>query len=75
MTASLDPAARTYREARRALQTALNDSRSCWNDSARHAFDRRYADRLTADAQRTGAELDQLAAQLNAAMATIRQCQ
>lgn len=67
MTASLQPAAAAYADALRALERALDASRAQWDDSARHAFDRRHGDRIISAGKRARTEHQDLARELDAA--------
>jgi hypothetical protein len=64
---SLAPAVTAYAEATGALKRSLAETREPWNDVARHAFDRQYADPLGSAARHTEAELRRLAEELLAA--------
>lgn len=67
MTASLTPASRAFAEALRALQRAFEESRTTWDDAARQSFDRRYADRIVTEGNRSLTEIQQLAQELDSA--------
>lgn len=68
MATTLDPAAAALAEAVRALERILADTRAQWNDPARRTFDQRHAVQILGDAKQTLAELQQVAAQLTAAV-------
>lgn len=68
MTATLDLAVTALADAVRALEQALDSTRAQWNDQARRAFDERHALVILGDARQTVAELQQLAAELSAAV-------
>jgi len=63
-TPSLSPAAATMTEALRALERVLADSRAQWNDSARHTFDRRFANSIETCGAKTERQLHHLAQEL-----------
>ncbi len=67
MTASLDGPTTALGEALRAFERALSDSRGQWDDSARHAFDRRYADRILFDGKQACNEMQRLQQELASA--------
>lgn len=71
MSASLMPAATAISEAARSLERALASSRAQWDDAARHAFDRRFADPIQTDSAKASGELQQLAEDLAAAIRTL----
>jgi hypothetical protein len=68
MTASLDHNLNAFGEALRGLERTLSESRGQWDDRARQAFDRRYGNMIVSEGRRAGAELQQLAQQLAAAV-------
>lgn len=68
---SLSPAATAFSDSVSALERVLEDSRSHWNDSARHAFDVRFARAIQADGQKMAAELRHLAQEMAAAARTL----
>jgi hypothetical protein len=68
MSPSLEPHAMMFSDAVRALQHVLEDSREQWNDAARLAFDRRYAERIMTECKKAEEQLKRLAADLTAAV-------
>jgi hypothetical protein len=68
MMTTLNPAAAAFAEAVRALELTLDGNRAQWDDSARRSFDQRHAVLILSDAKRALAELQQLAADLAAAI-------
>jgi hypothetical protein len=66
-TPALDPHASALDDALRALERSLNDSRAYWDDQARHAFDRRFADPVVTGGRRVANQLMQLTQDLAAA--------
>ena len=68
MGASLDPHASAAADALRALERALAQARSQWNDPVRNAFDQRYAEPVIASAVRSVNELAGLARELKSAL-------
>ncbi len=68
MTITLDPAAAAFADALQILERTLTDTRAQWNDPARRAFDQRHAFAIVGDAKQTNIELNQLAADLTAAI-------
>lgn len=71
MTASLAPASAAFAEALQALQRVLEESRSTWDDAARQSFDRRYADRIVTEGNRSLGEIQRLAEELDLAFRTL----
>ncbi len=67
MTPSLAPAAAALGDALRALDRTLSDSRAQWDDAARNAFDRRFAESIRSEGSKTATELQRLAQELAAA--------
>ena len=68
MVTTLDPAAAAFADAVRALERTLADTRAQWDDPARRAFDQRHAVVILSDAKQTLGELQQLTAELTAAV-------
>ena len=68
MRASLDARAAAMAGCRQALERALTDARSQWNDSVRSSFDQRYAEPVLQAARKIESELANLAGQLASAM-------
>ncbi len=68
MATTLDPAAAAFADAVRTLERNLADTRAQWDDPARRAFDQRHAVLIVGDAKQALAELQQLAAELTAAV-------
>lgn len=64
MTASLESRAAAIGDCRQALQRALTDARSQWDDSVRSSFDQRYAEPVLLAARKIASELADLAGQL-----------
>ena len=68
MATTLDSAAVAFADAVRSLERTLADTRAQWDDPARRAFDQRHAVVILGDAKQALAELQQLAAELTAAV-------
>jgi imidazolonepropionase-like amidohydrolase len=68
---SFSPAATAFSDSVRALERVLDDSRSHWDDSARQAFDQRFAMAIQADGQKIATELQHLAQEMAAAARTL----
>jgi len=68
MGASLDGRAREATEAMRALERALADARTQWNDATRQSFDQRYIEPLLAAGRRAERQLADLAKELHSAV-------
>lgn len=68
MTASLESRAAAIGDCRQALQRALTDARSQWDDSVRSSFDQRYAEPVLLAARKIASELADLAGQLASAI-------
>lgn len=68
MNTPLDPRAAAARDAHRALERALADARTQWNDSVRQVFDQRYAEPITAAARSISSELADLSRELAGAL-------
>jgi hypothetical protein len=68
MGASLDSQASAAAEGLRALERALAQSRSQWNDSVRNVFDQHYAEPVIASGRRAVNELADLARELKSAL-------
>ena len=67
MSAPMAPAAAAFNEAVRGLERSLSKSRGAWDDGARQNFDRRFADRIVADAKKSAAELEAISQEIDAA--------
>lgn len=68
MTTSLYSRATAAEGFRQALERALADSRSQWDDSVRSWFDQRYAEPTLLTGRRIASEMADLAGQLASAM-------
>lgn len=68
MDTSLEPQASGAAEALRALERALAETSSQWNDSTRQAFDQRYTEPLLASSRKAASELADLARELSSAL-------
>lgn len=68
---TLQPQARGAQEAVQALERALAQSRSHWNDATRQAFDQRHAEAIVTSGRRVASEMDSLAQELAAALASM----
>jgi len=68
MSASLESRAVAVGNCRQALERALADARSQWDDSVRSSFDQRYAEPVLLASSKIASELADLAAQLASAM-------
>lgn len=60
-------------ESVRSLDRVLATARAEWNDSTRQAFDQRHVDAIVTSGRTTAAELQELADELSAALASLRQ--
>lgn len=72
MPSPLDSRATAASDAGRTLERALADARTQWNDSARQAFDQKYADPITGSARSISAELSGLSRELADALRELR---
>jgi hypothetical protein len=70
-TPAIDSHATALNGALRTLERALADTRSGWDDQARHAFDRRLADPVVAGGRKVADQLSRLAQDLAAAARTL----
>jgi len=68
MSAAMASSAAALSEAVRGLERALSESRDAWDDGARQDFDRRFADRIVADAKKSAAELEAISQEVDAAL-------
>ena len=68
MSASLESRATALHDCRQALERALADARSQWDDSVRASFDQRYAEPASLAGRKIASELTDLAGQLANAM-------
>ena len=68
MVTTLEPSASAFSDAVRALDRTFTATRAQWNDSARHTFDQRHTFVILGDAGQTRVELQELAAELTAAV-------
>lgn len=71
MAASLDSRAAQAQEATRSLERALASSRSQWGDATRQSFDQRHADVIVSSGRSVADELNSLAQELAAALASL----
>jgi hypothetical protein len=67
MSASLESRAAAVSNCRQALERALTDARSQWDDSVRSSFDQRYAEPVLLAGRKIASELSDLAGQLASA--------
>jgi len=67
MSAAMLSYAAALSEAVRGLERSLSESRYAWDDGARQDFDRRFADRIVADAKRSAAELEAISQEVDTA--------
>lgn len=72
MIASLSSRATAAQESVRALERALESSRSQWGDATRQAFDQRHADVLLASGRKVASELAASASELASVLASLR---
>jgi hypothetical protein len=72
MSKSLASHASNVAECTRSLDRGLLSSRLHWNDATRKAFDKRYADPLSAAAKANAKELERMAVDLERALAALR---
>jgi hypothetical protein len=68
MSASLESRAAAVSNCRQALERALTDARSQWDDSVRSSFDQRYAEPVLLAGRKIASELSDLAGQLASAI-------
>jgi hypothetical protein len=68
MSASLQSHAVAIGDRRQALERALADARSQWDDSVRSSFDQRYAEPVLLASRKIASELADLAGQLASAL-------
>lgn len=68
MRASLESRAVAIGDCRQALERALTDARSHWDDSVRSSFDQRYAEPVLLAGRKIVSELADLAGQLASAI-------
>lgn len=71
MAASLTSQAAAAQESVRALKRALSSSRSQWGDATRQTFDQRHAEVAVASGRKVATELESLAQELAAALASM----
>lgn len=67
----LGPQAVAARDCLRSFERALADSRSQWDDQARHVFDRRHARSVVAAGRLLAEELESLSRELSAAVGSL----
>lgn len=65
---SLAPVSTAFGEAVQSLQRTLVDSRGAWDDEARRAFDRRFAERIVTEGKRSLSELRSLTEEFDSAV-------
>lgn len=68
MRASLESRAVAVDDCRQALERALTETRSHWDDSVRSSFDQRYAEPVLLAGRKIASELADLAEQLASAI-------
>lgn len=68
MSSALESRAVAAGDCRQALERALSDARSQWDDSVRSSFDQRYAEPVLLAGRKIASELAALAGQLASAM-------
>ena len=68
MSATLEPHAAAAADALLALERALVETSSQWNDRTRHDFDERYAIPILASGRKTVSELSDLSGELSRAV-------
>lgn len=71
MAPSLTSRAAQAREAARTLERELASSRSQWSDATRQSFDQRHADVIVSSGRKVADELNSLAQELVAALASL----
>lgn len=75
MSASLQPRASAAADSQRALERALAEAKSHWNDPTRRAFDQRHVEPVLVLGRRAATELADLARELDRALADLHQAE
>lgn len=71
MAQPLSSRATQAKDAARTLERALASSRSQWGDATRQSFDQRHADLIVSSGRRVADELNSLAQELAATLASL----